>query len=132
MDEIFALVVSCLIEGPTSYVTGRVTKWPCREGAENAPKRMAWSSVFATGITHPHAWNLYHNMRPVYGFWLSFLVVETLVTLAEGILICWMAGLPMKQIQKQCLCGHRCHPDCQLLILSLLHLWLQSIWKEKG
>ena len=97
MDEIFALVVSCLIEGPTSYVTGRVTKWPCREGAENAPKRMAWSSVFATGITHPHAWNLYHNMRPVYGFWLSFLVVETLVTLAEGILICWMAGLPMKR-----------------------------------
>jgi hypothetical protein len=88
ITELAANILSCAIEGPTSYFVGRKMKWPCR-----GPLHMAMASCAATGITHPQMWVYVHPLVLQYGFWGMFFILEALVVLAEGVLIAWMADL---------------------------------------
>ena len=91
-EEIVALALSCIIEGPVSYMLGRKMKWPCR-----GPKHMGWASVAATCITHPQIYGLAQYLKILWGFWPTFWVIEAIVVVAEGFLICWMAGLKLNR-----------------------------------
>lgn len=79
------------VEGPLAYALARRAGWPCR-----GPWHVALASAAATAMTHPQLWfgALWAYQR--FSYWPTALVGETLVVLAEGLLISWMAQLPLR------------------------------------
>lgn len=84
------LLSSCAIEGPIAFLIVRWTKWPSR-GAVHA----GFASVVATAVTHPQMWQTAIWAYPHFGYWPTVAVLEALVVLVEGVLIAWMAMLPL-------------------------------------
>lgn len=88
MLEIEALAISAAIEAPIAWIIVRLARWPCR-----GPLHAALASAVATAVTHPQLWAAAEWAYPRFGYWPSVAVLETLVVLAEGLLIAWMARL---------------------------------------
>jgi len=92
MTEAEALLLSAAIEGPTAYAMVRLMQWPSR-GALHA----GLASAVATAVTHPQLWSAAIWAYPRFPYWPSIVVLETLVILAEGALIAWMANLAWRR-----------------------------------
>lgn len=92
MLESEALLISAAIEAPIAFAIVKATHWPCR-GAVHA----GFASAVATAVTHPQLWEAAYWTYPMFGFWPSMIVLEAIVVLAEGGLICWMAGLSLRR-----------------------------------
>ncbi len=90
MLEIEALAVSAAIEAPIAWIIVRFARWPCR-----GPLHAALASAVATAVTHPQLWAAAEWAYPRFGYWPSAAGLETLVVLAEGALIAWMAKLTL-------------------------------------
>jgi hypothetical protein len=90
MVEAEALVISMAIEGPIAFLIVRLAKWPCR-GALH----VGLASAVATAVTHPQLWSAAFWAYSRCPYWPSIFVLEVLVIMAEGLLIAWMAGLPL-------------------------------------
>ena len=92
MLESEALLISAAIEALIAYLIVRATHWPCR-GAIHA----GFAAAVATAVTHPQLWAAALWAYPHFGYWPSVIVLEAIVVLVEGGLICWMAGLKLRR-----------------------------------
>lgn len=90
MLESEALLVSAAIEAPIAFFIIRATRWPCR-GAVHA----GFAAAVATAVTHPQLWAAALWAYPRFGYWPSLVVLEAIVVLVEGVLICWMVRLSL-------------------------------------
>ena len=92
MTELEALVLSCAVEAPTAYLIVRLTRWNSR-----GPLHVAAASAVATAVTHPQLWSAALWAFPRFAYWPSVLMLEAVVMLVEGGLICWMAQMKPSQ-----------------------------------
>ncbi len=87
-SEWVALLLSCAIEAPIAFFIVRLARWPCR-----GPLHAGLASAVATAVTHPQAWTAALWAYPHFGYWPTVVAIESLVVLAEALLIAWMAAL---------------------------------------
>ncbi len=90
MLESEALLVSAAIEAPIAYLIVRATRWQSC-GAVHA----GLAAAVATAVTHPQLWTAALWAYPRFGYWPSLIVLEAIVVLVEGVLICWMVRLSL-------------------------------------
>jgi hypothetical protein len=91
MTEFEALLLGISIECPLAYAVVRRFDWACR-GAWH----VGLASAVATAATHPQLWSGASWAYKHFPFWASALGAETLVVLAEALLISWMAQLAIR------------------------------------
>ncbi|MEO5338058.1 MAG: hypothetical protein H7841_14370 [Magnetospirillum sp. WYHS-4] len=91
MTEFEALLLGVSIEAPAAYAVARRFGWACR-GA----RHVGLASAVATAATHPQLWSGASWAYQHFPFWASALGAEALVTIAEALLISWMARLAIR------------------------------------
>ena len=92
MTEFEALAVSIAIEAPMAYVLVRFANWPCR-----GPLHVSAAAALATAATHPQLWAAALALYPRLGHWPTLLVTETLVVVAEAVVIAWAGSLTIRR-----------------------------------
>lgn len=88
MTEIQALLLSIAIEAPAAWAAARLTGWTGRGAAH-----VAGAMAVATAVTHPQLWAAALLLYPHAPVALVVIALETLVVVAEGLLVAWIAGL---------------------------------------
>lgn len=92
MLEVEALALSAAIEAPIAFGMAKGLRWEGR-GALH----VGLASAVATAVTHPQLWAAAEWAYPRFGYWPSVVGLESLVVLAEGLLIAWMAQLKLQR-----------------------------------
>ncbi|MDE2133865.1 MAG: hypothetical protein KGJ49_04640 [Alphaproteobacteria bacterium] len=90
MLESEALLVSAAIEAPIAFLIIRAMRWQSRGAVHGG-----LAAAVATAVTHPQLWAAALWAYPRYGYWPSLVVLETIVVLVEGVLICWIVRLSL-------------------------------------